>query len=203
MKRTFVLAILLSLPFVNARAMEKTVNAVSAGELVIDPPTLMNLGFEWVISGDANRNATVEVSYRKKGTANWNAAMPLMRLGGEHVYWGRGDADDHIINVVIPHMLAGSILDLEPGTTYEARFVLSDPDGGGTTRTVTVATRPEPKPFTGGHTYHVYPPEWKGAKELNSYVGLNCAYNYHCGGGDESMADRPRVQAGDIILAGC
>jgi hypothetical protein len=26
-------------------------------------------------------------------------------------------------------MFAGSILDLDPGTSYEARFVMSDPDG--------------------------------------------------------------------------
>ena len=45
----------------------KPVNAVKAGELVVDPPTLINLGFEWLISGDDNRNAKVEVSYRKKG----------------------------------------------------------------------------------------------------------------------------------------
>ena len=29
---------------------------VTPGELVIDPPTLINLGFEWLIEGDANRN---------------------------------------------------------------------------------------------------------------------------------------------------
>ena len=40
-------------------------NPVAAGEFVIDPPTLINLGFEWFIDGDANRNAVVEVSYRK------------------------------------------------------------------------------------------------------------------------------------------
>ena len=47
---------------------------VKAGELVIDPPTLINLGFEWVIHGDDNRNAKVEVSYRKKGDTAWKTA---------------------------------------------------------------------------------------------------------------------------------
>jgi hypothetical protein len=41
---------------------------VKPGELVIDHPTLINLGFEWVIEGDDNRNAQVDVSYRKQGT---------------------------------------------------------------------------------------------------------------------------------------
>ena len=42
-------------------------NAVTAGEFLIDPPTLINLGFEWFIQGDENRNAAVAVSYRKEG----------------------------------------------------------------------------------------------------------------------------------------
>jgi hypothetical protein len=176
--------------------------AVKAGEFLVDPPTLINLGFEWAISGDDNRNAKVEVSYRKKGAAEWRKAMPLMRLQRERVFWGNPKADDHIIDVELPNMFAGSILDLEPNTAYEAKFVLSDPDGvtGEATHVVTVRTRAEPAPATGGHVYHVYPPNWKGPKEANSFVGLSCAYNYHCAGGDESMADRPRVQPGDVIL---
>jgi len=200
MKKLFVTAVLLSLSVLNPMAKTGGANVVTPGELVIDPPTLTNLGFEWVISGDENRNARVEVSYRKKGAGDWKPAMPLLRLGGEHIYWGRAEADDHILNVIVPNMFAGSILDLEPGTAYEARLAMTDPDGGGATRVVTVATRPDPKPYSGGRVYHVYPPTWKGPTEPNSFVGLNCAYNYHCGGGDESMADRPRVQAGDTIL---
>jgi hypothetical protein len=200
MKKLFVTAVLLGLSVLNPMAKTGGANVVTPGELVIDPPTLTNLGFEWVISGDENRNARVEVSYRKKGAGDWKPAMPLLRLGGEHIYWGRADADDHILNVIVPNMFAGSILDLEPGTVYEARLAMTDPDGGGATRVVTVATRPDPKPYSGGRVYDVYPPTWKGPKAPNSFVGLNCAYNYHCGGGDESMADRPRVQAGDTIL---
>ena len=40
-------------------AQAKPANTVKAGEMVIDPPTLINLGFEWLISGDDNRNAKV------------------------------------------------------------------------------------------------------------------------------------------------
>src|SRR5947209_6256032 len=40
---------------------------VQPGEFVVDHPTLINLGFEWVIQGDDNRNANVDVSYRKQG----------------------------------------------------------------------------------------------------------------------------------------
>ena len=33
---------------------------VTPGEFVIEHPTLINLGFEWHIDGDANRNASVD-----------------------------------------------------------------------------------------------------------------------------------------------
>ena len=42
-----------------------TPNVVVPGELVIEPPTLINLGFEWLIQGDDNRNASVAVSFRR------------------------------------------------------------------------------------------------------------------------------------------
>ena len=58
---------------------------VTPGELIVEPPTLINLGFEWRIDGDANRNAKVEVSYRKAGAGTWHAGMPLLRLQGERV----------------------------------------------------------------------------------------------------------------------
>src|SRR5579863_6350382 len=63
-------------------------NAVTAGEFIVDPPTLINLGFEWMIQGDDNRNAKVEVSYRKKGEAKWIAALPLLRLQNEEIFQG-------------------------------------------------------------------------------------------------------------------
>ena len=38
-----------------------------AGEFRTDPPTLTALGFEWRITGDDNRNARVEATYRQRG----------------------------------------------------------------------------------------------------------------------------------------
>ena len=52
-----------------AQPANATRNGVVTGELVIEPPTLINLGFEWLIQGDDNRNAAVQVSYRKPGEA--------------------------------------------------------------------------------------------------------------------------------------
>jgi hypothetical protein len=172
---------------------------VTPGELVIENPTLINLGFEWHIDGDANRNARVEVSFRKQGETAWRQAMPLVRLHGEQTF------QRNVFNIITPNMFAGSILDLEPGTAYETRFVMSDPDGIGgpaanATKIVTVRTRPEPVPATGGKTYHVYPTKWKGAKTEPAFEGIMCAYNYYCGAGDTAPGGRPRVKPGDTIL---
>ena len=117
--------LLVSLPGLGADpAAQAVVVKTKPGELVVDHPTLINLGFEWVIQGDDNRNAQVEVSYRKQGETQWKPALPLLRLQGERIYQADG-----VFDVVSPNMFAGSILDLEPDTAYEARFVLSDPDG--------------------------------------------------------------------------
>ena len=89
-------------------------------------------------------------------------------------------------------MFAGSILDLEAGTAGTQRLAMTDPDGGGATRVVTVATRPDPKPYSGGRVYHEGPADVEGAQGAALVRGPNCAYNYHCGGGDESMAECPR-----------
>ncbi len=174
---------------------------IKPGELVIDPPTLINLGFEWLVQGDDNRNARVDVSYHKQGETQWKQGLPLLRLHGERIYQNQG-----VFDVVSPNMFAGSILDLEPDTEYVARFVMSDPDGfqgqsGKTaTRTVTVRTRPEPMPYRGGRVFHVYPPDYKGTKIEPAFDALMCAYNYYCGGGDTVTAGRPRVKPGDVIL---
>jgi hypothetical protein len=169
---------------------------VAPGELVIEPPTLLNLGFEWFIQGDANRNAVVEVSYRKAGTNEWKPALPLLRLQVERIY------AESRVDVIAPNMFAGSILDLEPDTAYEARFVMSDADGvqGPAERMVTVRTRAEPQPYAGGRVFHVYPHGFTGQKVEPSFEGLMCAYNYWCAGTDWATSGRPRVRPGDTIL---
>ena len=146
-------------------------NAVATGELLVEPPTLINLGFEWSIEGDDNRNAAVEVAYRRRGETEWSPALPLLRLQGERIFVGNQ------FDVVVPNMFAGSILDLEPDTAYEARFVMTDPDGvsGEAGRTVTVRTRAEPLPYPEGRVFHVYPHGFEGPKIEPSFEGLICA----------------------------
>jgi hypothetical protein len=135
-------------------------DTVVPGELVIEPATLINLGFEWFIQGDANRNASVDVAFRKKGSEPWRPALPLLRLQGERIY------AESRVDLVAPNMFAGSVLDLEPGTSYEVRLTMTDSDGvqGERSRVVSVSTRPEPQPYAGGRVFHVYPPGHTGQK---------------------------------------
>ena len=71
--------------FMLVAAAASAQTATAAGEFSIEPPTLTALGFDWRISGDDNRNARVEVSFRKRGTPQWRAALPLLRLQREQV----------------------------------------------------------------------------------------------------------------------
>lgn len=191
-----VTALLLPYP---ARAQKKT----TAGAFTVERPTLVSLGFEWRISGDSNRNARVDLTFRKKGEKTWRKGLPLLRLDGEQVTAGipRGSSR-HYFNYTAPNMFVGSLLDLQPDTEYECRFVLSDPDGvkGRATRTVTVRTREEPEPATGGHVYNVYPFGYKGPKQQPAFTGLLAAYYMGSDESDHSYVMPPRVQPGDIIL---
>ncbi|MFO1092769.1 MAG: right-handed parallel beta-helix repeat-containing protein [Planctomycetaceae bacterium] len=166
------------------------------GRFVVEHPTLHNLGFEWAISGDANRNATVAVRFRKVGDPEWREALPLLRMGGESVYRRR----EHL-EYTVPSGFAGSILNLEPGTAYECRFELSDPDGvsGEAVQTATVSTRREPQPFKGGRVLHVYPPDHDGERLEPHFSCLLEAY-YGAGLGDWSVVWERRAQPGDTIL---
>ena len=171
-------------------------NATQAGKFTVEHPTLLNLGFEWSISGDANRNATVGVSFRAVGETAWREALPLVRIGGENIYRRRENLD-----YTVPDGFAGSILNLQPGTEYECRFEMKDPDGtsGQTSQMVKVKTRTEPQAYTGGRMLHVYMPDYKGERIEPSFTSVLQAY-YGSGLGDWSVVWERRAQAGDTIL---
>jgi hypothetical protein len=180
-------------------------NGVTAGEFTVERPTLVSLGFEWKIAGDDNRNAKAEARYRKAGETQWHDALPLMRIQREEIgAANRPENSDRylLFRYTAPNMFAGSILNLEPGTDYECRFTLSDPDGvkGKASQTVTVRTRTEPQPAAGGRVYHVYPVDWTGPKQEPAFTGLLAAYYMGAAHFDYSNAFPPRVQPGDTIL---
>lgn len=127
---------------------QASLSAATPGELVIEPPTLHCVGFHWEITkGKDSTSATVE--FRKVGDAEWRKGMDFMPFSIDGV-----------------DFVAGSLFDLEPGTEYEAKLTLTDPNGvdGEATRTVTFTTRAAPVLPEGGTTYHVYPTEFSGNK---------------------------------------
>ncbi len=171
-------------------------NATQAGTFTVEHPTLLNLGFEWSIQGDVNRNATVSVQYRTVGETAWKAGMPLLRIGGENIYRRRENLD-----YTVPDAFAGSIFNLKPGTEYECQFKMTDPDGvtGQAEHTVKVTTRTEPKASREGRTLHVYAPDYQGPKIEPAFTSVLQAY-YGAGLGDWSVVWERRARPGDTIL---
>ena len=208
MVKKWLAAVVAALMFPAAPVLAQEGNAATGGAFTVERPTLVSLGFEWRIAGDANRNASVAVSYRRKGESKWRQALPMLRIGGERVTGYTPGASRYgtrattIYDYTAPNMLAGSILNLEPDTEYECHLVLSDPDGvsGTAEQTVTVRTRKVPSPSPGGHVYHVYPAGFKGPVQEPAFYSLMGAYYLGADESDHSMAYAPRVQPGDTIL---
>ena len=154
-------------------------NATVPGELLVDSPTIRCLSFRWLISGDDNGNAGVAVAYRRKGEEEWLRALPFLRVNRETV-----DRDHSPFTC--GNLLAGSILYLQPGATYEVRLILSDPDGGQAERTVTSSTRPIPAVLEGDRQVHVYPEGHKGEKLQPAFPSLKDAFR--------------KARPGDVVL---
>ena len=171
-------------------------DSVRTGKFISEPTTFHNAGFEWEITGDDNRNAEVRVWYRQAGGSDWRAAQPLLRIGDEKVWRAK-----EFLEYWTPRMFAGSLFDLEPGTRYECRFEMTDPDGveGARSTTVMIETRLPPRPSSEGRVLHVYPPNHEGPKEEPSFTGLLQAY-YGPGLGDWDVVRTRPVSAGDTIL---
>ncbi len=124
------------------------------GEPLLERPTLRSLGAYWIISGDANKNAIVQLDYRKLGDANWHAGAPLFRV--EH---DKHKTKENGSLVNVPEnawLFAGSALLLEPDTKYELKLTLADPDGGQASKMLSATTIAEPVAPKGA-LYHVIP----------------------------------------------
>ncbi len=183
-------------------------NEVGPGQFYVEPTTLINAGFEWYITGDDNRTASVTVWYRRaNGNSPWQQGMNLVRIQNEVAF------HPPYYVYVAPNMFAGSIFDLQPDTEYEAKFELCDPDGVEgrrrfgecATQEVNFRTQAEPVPYKGsdGNVYHVYPPGTNlrtVATAPNAYPGILAAY-YECQVEDDWNKMCPvRVKPGDTIV---
>jgi len=112
-------------------------NSVIPGTLATPYPTITNLAVEWELTGDDNLNCTASVEYRQAGTSEWRPGLPLRRIPA-------GRSMDSSVLFTWKNKLSGSVFGLRPGTEYEIRLRLSDPDGGAEERTVTATTRRVP-----------------------------------------------------------
>lgn len=160
------------------------VKSIVPKQLVIDSPTIENIGFRWFVEGDSNRNATVHVAYRKRGDSFWSKALPMLRVYHEI-------SNQDFFPYRTGNLFAGSILFLEPATEYEVLFTMADPDGGAPEepRLVRVKTRSEPHAYSYGRKIQVrkqLKKSWKNQKDSRFFTTILEAYE----------AARP----GDIIL---
>jgi hypothetical protein len=181
LSRLLIIVVCLALAYSHlggVRAQTDTGNQTVPGELLTDPATLKCLAFRWFITGDANGNGTVTVSYRKQGETQWHESLPMLRVNREVV-------DREVHPFTSGNLFAGSVLNLEPGTSYEVRFKLSDPDGGFAEKTVTTRTRSIPSVPHGERTLHVYPEGFAGAKAAPNIDLRNAAR---------------QAQPGDVVL---
>lgn len=162
--RTIIIIILL-LTFLSVPAFA-TDRLDGLRSFMIESATVECLGFRWYISGDDNGNASAAVQYRKRGETAWREALPLLRVNREVANWDREP-------YAADNLFAGSVFSLTPGTAYEVRCSLSDPDGGvSADTTVTVSTRPvpiAPKPL---RTLHLYPGSGGGADSYKRFIDL-------------------------------
>jgi len=142
--------------------------------------TIHSLGFEWDIEGDDNHDGACSVRYRAVGDCLFRDALPLMR--GDYAWHYHDEQAEGPAN-----LLAGSVMFLTPGTTYEVVLELSDPDGGHAMRVVEVETRAIPVKPTGGSTWHVVPGSGGGTGSASDpFQGIPAA---------DAV-----VQPGDVVL---
>jgi parallel beta-helix repeat protein len=108
-------------------------------------PTFHAAGLRLSVAGDDNGNARAELFYRAAGASDWQPALPLARIDGRR--------------------FAGSLFSLTPGTGYEARVVLTDPDDAEPVEmTAAFQTRSEEVPGGGGRVWNVAPNGKSGAR---------------------------------------
>ncbi|KKL87985.1 hypothetical protein LCGC14_1929280, partial [marine sediment metagenome] len=115
-----------------AAGQQEQEDASRPGQVHVEPSTLHCVSVRWPVTGDRNRNAVIEVQYRRRGQRQWRKGYPLVRTMPSP-YPETRSAE---YTVAGGWMFAGSVVDLRPDTAYEVKLRLRDPDGGGAERTL-------------------------------------------------------------------
>jgi hypothetical protein len=152
-------------------------DAAVAGDVPDDYSTLHCIALRWFVQGDTNADACVAVEYRKAGAADWKPAMNLFRVESAAM---EKDAPPEGTT-----LFAGSIFNLEPGTDYEVKLNLVDPDGGSAEKIIKRTTWAEPVAPAPKRTLHAVPGDGGGSGSADDpFKGLNAA----------------RLRPGDLLL---
>lgn len=125
---TIILILTSFLLMSNLKAQNKLIPQAAT----FDPPTAHTLSMVVpTTEGDANRNGTMEVSFREKGKTDWQESMALYRTNN-----GKGSSQP----------FAGMLFDLKENTTYEIKLTAKDPDGieGNAEQIITAKTKKIP-----------------------------------------------------------
>jgi hypothetical protein len=129
--------------------------------------TFESLGVYWPISGDANQNSLLVLEFRVTGQTAWKPAALALKAEPNTI------VDGAPLNL---HHVAASAVLLQPGTSYELRATLTDPDGGGSQQVLTAATRTEANANPTGRQRYVVPGGGGGdGSASNPYRGAQAA----------------------------
>jgi len=141
-------------------------DAVVPGAIRADS-TFEHLGVVWTITGDDDLDSSMVLEFRPQGTGAWQPGALAMRAYPSLIVNG---------TPLGLNSWGASALFLVPGQAYELRLTLTDPDGGGETRTVVASTRiPPPAVYIGVDRY-VVPGSGGGDGSLaDPYRGLQMA----------------------------
>ena len=159
-------AVMLPLLGIGGLSHAGTASAIIAGQVRADA-TYQHIGVLWWIDGDTDLDSSMILEFRRPGEVTWRPGAPAMRA-----YPTLRVQDDPLgLNY-----WAASAMFLESGQTYELRLTLSDPDGGGTSRTITATTRSDIQPDPAGRRLHVIPGSGGGNGSVaNPFRGLQAA----------------------------
>ncbi len=146
---------------------------ITTGEAAVVPgsvqtnATFEHIGVVWWISGDSNLNSTMTLEFRQQGESIWKPGAPAMRA------YPTISVDGSPLGL---NYWAASAMFLKSGQTYELRVTLTDPDGGGTSRIITAATRTVPQADPAGRQLYVIPGSGGGSGSQNHpFQGLQTA----------------------------
>lgn len=153
-------------------AVEGPAAAHVGSDPVLESPTLHSLGLHWIVEGDENQNAVIALAWRANG-GSWHDGAPLWRVDKGAHKTPKGNS------VEVPDgswLFAGSVVLLEPGTDYELKLSLVDPDGGGREVILKARTASEPVAPADAIVFHVAPGDGGGSgSAADPFRGLAAA----------------------------